>query len=50
LDPLATGLLVVAVGEATKLLEYLVGFDKEYEVRGCFGAVTDTFDADNLIQ
>ncbi len=49
LDPLATGLLIVAIGEATKVLEYLIGFDKEYEVRGCFGAVTDTYDAEGKI-
>jgi len=46
LDPLATGLLLVAVGEATKLLEYLIGCDKEYEVLARFGVVSDTFDAD----
>ena len=50
LDPLATGLLIVAVGEATKVLEYLIGFDKEYEVRGCFGATSDTFDAEGKIE
>lgn len=50
LDPLATGLLIVAVGEATKVLEYLIGFDKEYEVRGCFGAVSDTFDVEGKIE
>ena len=50
LDPLATGLLIVAVGEATKVLEYLIGFDKEYEVKGLFGAVSDTFDAEGKIE
>lgn len=50
LDPLATGLLIVAVGEATKVLEYLIGFDKEYEVNGLFGAVSDTFDAEGKIE
>jgi len=49
LDPLATGLLIVAVGEATKVLEYLIGFDKEYEVKAHFGAVSDTFDAEGKI-
>lgn len=49
LDPLATGLLLVAVGEATKLLEFLVGCDKAYEVVARFGAVSDTYDADGRI-
>lgn len=50
LDPLATGLLIVAIGEATKVLEYLIGFDKEYEVVGRFGAASDTFDAEGKIE
>ncbi len=50
LDPLATGLLVVAVGEATKLLEYLIGCDKEYETLAEFGSVSDTFDADGKVE
>jgi len=49
LDPLATGLLLVAVGEATKLLEFLIGCDKEYEVLAQFGAVSDSYDADGVI-
>ncbi len=50
LDPLATGLLIVAVGEATKLLEYFIGFDKEYEVRAKFGAISDTYDREGKIE
>lgn len=49
LDPLATGLLIVAVGEGTKLLEYLIGCDKEYEAVGRFGYVSDTYDAEGVI-
>ena len=49
LDPLASGLLVVAVGEGTKLLEYFIGMDKVYEVEAHFGAVSDSFDADGVI-
>ncbi len=49
LDPLATGLLIVAVGEGTKFLEYMIACDKEYEVVARFGAVSDTFDADGRI-
>ncbi|MDA1060800.1 MAG: tRNA pseudouridine(55) synthase TruB [bacterium] len=47
LDKLATGLLLMAVGEGTKLLEFMVGLDKEYEVLAKFGAVTETFDSDS---
>ena len=50
LDKLATGLLVVAVGYGTKLLEYLIGFDKEYEVVGRFGYVSDTYDGDGEVE
>jgi tRNA pseudouridine55 synthase len=49
LDPLATGLLVIAFGEATKLVEYFMGCDKEYEVRAVFGKVSDSYDADGEI-
>lgn len=45
LDPLATGLMVLAVGEATKLLSELIGLDKVYEVEAVFGYKSDTFDA-----
>lgn len=50
LDKLATGLLIVAVGQGTKLLEYLIGFDKEYEAVGRFGYVSDTFDSDGEVE
>lgn len=46
LDPLATGVLVIAVGEATKLVPYLQSADKRYEVTVRFGGTTDTLDAD----
>lgn len=49
LDPLATGLLIVAVGEATKLLSYLEGLDKMYDVTIRFGAVSNTYDAEGEI-
>lgn len=49
LDPLATGLLIVAVGEATKLIEYMMADSKEYEVVAHFGFVSDSFDADGVI-
>lgn len=49
LDPLATGGLVLAVGEATKLIEYLMGADKEYETTLEFGKTSDTYDAEGEI-
>ncbi len=49
LDKSATGLLILAVGQGTKLLEYLIGFDKEYECVGRFGHVSDTYDSDGEV-
>jgi tRNA pseudouridine55 synthase len=45
LDPLATGLMIVAIGEATKLLTYLEKQDKVYEAAIYLGASSSTFDA-----
>lgn len=45
LDPLASGLLVLAVGRATRLLEYLLGAGKSYQAEVRFGVATDTYDA-----
>ena len=44
LDPFATGLLVLGVGKATRILEYLVGLTKAYEASAFLGAATDTLD------
>jgi len=49
LDPLATGLLPVCFGEATKIAGYLLGSDKVYEVEAKLGATTDTDDADGAV-
>ncbi|MDP2642280.1 MAG: tRNA pseudouridine(55) synthase TruB [Candidatus Peregrinibacteria bacterium] len=49
LDPLATGLLIVGVGKATKSLSQFLGCDKEYKVTGYFGAVSETYDAEGPI-
>lgn len=46
LDPMATGLLVLGVGPATRLLTYLVGLDKTYETTMRLGVSTDSDDAD----
>jgi tRNA pseudouridine55 synthase len=45
LDPTATGVLVIAIGEGTKLIPYLTLDDKEYEFDLALGAETDTLDA-----
>src|SRR5690606_34980363 len=44
LDPQATGLLVLLLGEATKISEYLMGVDKSYEGTMQFGFTSDTYD------
>lgn len=46
LDPMATGLLVVALGDATRLIEYMMGHDKRYEGVIRLGVRTDTDDAE----
>lgn len=45
LDPMATGLLVVAAGPATRLLQYLSGMDKDYTGTFRLGGISTTFDA-----
>lgn len=49
LDPLATGLLVVAVGPATRFLQYLPLEPKVYRAEITFGAATVTYDAEGEI-
>ncbi len=49
LDPMATGVLVVAVGEATKLVPWLTADDKTYEATVLLGLGTDTLDAEGTI-
>lgn len=46
LDPLATGLLIILVGKATKVSQFLMGLDKAYEGRGRLGEITDSHDSD----
>jgi len=48
LDPFATGLLVLAVGQATRLLPYLDAEPKVYEARFRFGFETDSDDVTGL--
>tara|TARA_R110000868_G_scaffold410652_1_gene699513 strand:+ start:110967 stop:111860 length:894 start_codon:yes stop_codon:yes gene_type:complete len=49
LDPMATGLLVLGVDSATRLLTYLVGLDKDYSATIRLGQSTDTDDAEGEI-
>jgi len=46
LDPMATGVLVVGIGRATRLLTYVVGADKEYRATVRLGVTTTTEDAE----
>ena len=45
LDPAATGLLVLCLGQATRLVEYLGGCDKDYTATVVLGVLTDSYDA-----
>jgi len=49
LDPMATGLLIILVGKATRLSQYLMSLDKEYEGTIKLGETTNTQDADGEI-
>ncbi|MGQ0669547.1 MAG: tRNA pseudouridine(55) synthase TruB [Actinomycetota bacterium] len=49
LDPMATGLLLVGVGRATRLLRFLSSLPKTYEGTARFGEETDTLDADGEV-
>ena len=49
LDPLATGLMVLCVGQATKFSQFLFVKDKSYRVSIRLGVATDTFDAEGLV-
>ena len=46
LDPMATGVLVVCIGEATKLVELITDTYKEYEAEITLGILTDTLDSE----
>lgn len=49
LDPMATGVLTLCVGQATRLSEYLLGEEKGYEARVRLGARSNTDDAEGEI-
>ena len=44
LDPLATGLLIICTGKATKQIDNIIGADKEYVANISFGATTPSYD------
>lgn len=50
LDPLATGVLVVLLNDATKLSDYLIKDTKEYEVEITIGIKSDTYDITGNIE
>ncbi|MEZ4870481.1 MAG: tRNA pseudouridine(55) synthase TruB [Caldilineaceae bacterium] len=45
LDPLASGVLVLCLGQATRLVEYYQGHDKQYDTEITLGQATDTYDS-----
>lgn len=49
LDPMAEGVLAVAIGKATKLFDYYLNKDKEYEATFMYGEETDTLDAEGKV-
>jgi len=50
LDPMATGVLVVCVGRATRIVEYLMGATKAYVAEMILGVATDTQDSTGNIE
>lgn len=49
LDPLATGVLLVCVGHATRLAEYLMGGQKVYRAVAQLGVASDTYDSEGTV-
>ena len=49
LDPLASGLIIVCIGKATKLINDYMAAEKVYEARVKFGATTPSFDRETDI-
>jgi len=49
LDPMATGLLIVLLGKATRVSQFLISLDKEYEGTIELGRTTDSQDADGQV-
>ena len=49
LDPMATGVMVLAIGKVTRLIRYIQDQPKEYYATAQFGVSTDTLDADGAV-
>jgi tRNA pseudouridine55 synthase len=49
LDPMATGVLLLCLGQATRVAEYLMAGDKVYSARIRLGVSTDTYDAEGQV-
>ncbi len=49
LDPFASGLLLLCVGRATRIAEFLTGLDKTYEAEAVLGVATDTEDREGAV-
>lgn len=49
LDPLATGLMIMLIGKATKVSQFLISLDKSYEGEFLLGVETDSQDADGAV-
>jgi tRNA pseudouridine55 synthase len=49
LDPMATGLLVLCLGDATRLVEYMAAHEKRYDGEITLGVATDTDDAEGRV-
>ncbi len=49
LDPLASGILLIGLGQATRRMEYLVGLDKVYETTIQLGQATTTYDSEGEV-
>jgi tRNA pseudouridine55 synthase len=49
LDPMATGVLVMAIGKVTRLIKFIQEYEKEYVATALFGVATDTLDADGAV-
>jgi len=49
LDPLASGVLPICIGQGTRVAEYLSEEGKAYQAEIAFGEVTDTYDAEGTV-
>ena len=49
LEPLATGLMIMLIGKATKVSQFLISLDKSYEGEFLLGIETDSQDADGVV-